>query len=59
MIVDAAIRETNRRVPKTREIMMKLFILTMAVTLGLATAAMACPAGYYPCGTGNALCCPQ
>lgn len=38
---------------------MRLFILTVAVTLGLATAALACPQNYYPCGTNDALCCPK
>ena len=38
---------------------MRLFILTVAVTFGLATAALACPQGYYACGNGGALCCPR
>lgn len=38
---------------------MKLLILTLAVTFGLTTAALACPNGYYPCGQGGALCCPR
>lgn len=38
---------------------MRLIILTVALTLGLATAALACPKGYYPCGIGDALCCPR
>lgn len=38
---------------------MRLFILTVAVTFGLATAALACPEDYYACGSGGALCCPK
>ncbi len=38
---------------------MRLLILSLAMTFGLATSALACPNGYYPCGQGGALCCPR
>ena len=37
---------------------MKALILTIALTFGFVSAAMACPNGYYPCGQTNKLCCP-
>ena len=37
---------------------MKTLLIAFVLLLGTATAALACPQGYYPCGQGNALCCP-
>ena len=40
------------------EVIMKAVILAIALMFGLASAAMACPDGYYPCGQASKLCCP-
>ncbi len=35
---------------------MRFWLLILAALLWVAPA-VACPAGYVPCGAGNALCC--
>ena len=37
---------------------MKALILAIALMFGLASAVIACPNGYYPCGQTSKLCCP-
>ncbi len=38
---------------------MKIFVVVVALILGLSTSALACPQGYYACGQNKALCCPR
>jgi hypothetical protein len=41
------------------EASMKVLFIVAALLLGTTGVALACPEGYYPCGEGDALCCPE
>ena len=46
------------KVKEIREAEMKTLIIVLLLA-GSAGPALACPEGYYPCGEGDALCCPE
>ncbi len=47
------------RMKEIREAEMKTLILVLLLLAGSVGPALACPEGYYPCGEGDALCCPE